>query len=95
MKQRASHRTNDDGDKRQCSRCLEWKLRTAEWFKPVKQCKGGIGGTCRACIRIDSRSWKKDNYDRLLKKSYGQALVKSSIQWMRRVTKQLSQAEAA
>jgi len=41
-----------------CSQCGTSKERTAEYFRPSKQCLGGLSGWCRECSNTYSKNWK-------------------------------------
>ena len=48
-----------------CGRCNNLFPNTIENFKPSKDCRGGLTGTCRSCNASYHRAWKKKNKRRL------------------------------
>lgn len=50
---------------RTCAKCLAAFPPTVEFFKPNKDCAGGITKTCRPCSAAYHRTWKAANTERL------------------------------
>ena len=44
-----------------CKKCGEEKLATVEYFIKTKGCKGGIGWTCRECLRKYNKQYRLNN----------------------------------
>lgn len=53
-----SRRVSREG-KTRCSACRKWLPTTLEFFKPSKECRGGVMAKCRGCVNRYLRRWKK------------------------------------
>lgn len=68
-------KTTDQAGNRRCSKCGEWKPRTAKNFKQASTCRFGLTGVCKPCSNKYGREWKRGNkpYAEKRRKNYRQS----------------------